>query len=97
MSATHQVSTSYEGGMKFKSEINGHELFLDVAEADGGENAGPRPKALLLTSLMGCTGMDVAALLKKMQVANQIFNNQEESSTNDSELSPEEENIDEDL
>jgi hypothetical protein len=35
--------------------------------------------------------------LKKMQVANQIFNNQEESSTNDSELSPEEENIDEDL
>ena len=73
MSATHQVSTSYEGGMKFKSEINGHELFLDVAEADGGENAGPRPKALLLTSLMGCTGMDVAALLKKMQVEVESF------------------------
>jgi putative redox protein len=68
MSALHRVSTSFEGGMKFKSEINGHELFLDVAEEDGGENAGPRPKALLLTSLMGCTGMDVASLLKKMHV-----------------------------
>ena len=41
--------------------------------------------------------VDDAMFLKKMQVANQIFNNQEESSTNDSELSPEEENIDEDL
>jgi hypothetical protein len=35
--------------------------------------------------------------LRKMQVANQIFNNQEESTPSDSELSPEEENIDEDL
>lgn len=41
--------------------------------------------------------VDDAMFLRKMQVANQIFNNQEESSTNDSELSPEEENIDEDL
>lgn len=68
MSALHRVSTSYEGGMKFISNVNGHNLFLDVAEEDGGENSGPRPKALLLTSLMGCTGMDVASLLKKMHV-----------------------------
>lgn len=73
MSTTHQVSSSYEGGMQFKAEINGHEFFLDVAESDGGDNAGPRPKALLLTSLMGCTGMDVAALLKKMQVEVESF------------------------
>ena len=41
--------------------------------------------------------VDDAMFLKKMQVANQIFNNQEESTPSDSELSPEEENIDEDL
>ncbi len=68
MSTIHRVTASYEGGMKFNSEINGHTFSMDVAEADGGLNSGPRPKALLLTSLMGCTGMDVAALLKKMQV-----------------------------
>ncbi len=41
--------------------------------------------------------VDDAMFLKKMQVANQIFNNQEESTPSDSDLSPEEENIDEDL
>jgi putative redox protein len=29
---------------------------------------GPRPKPLLLSALAGCTGMDVVAILKKMQV-----------------------------
>jgi hypothetical protein len=41
--------------------------------------------------------MNDVMFLKKMQVANQIFNHQEESSTNDFELSTEEENIDEDF
>lgn len=41
--------------------------------------------------------MNDAVFLKKMEVANQIFNNQEESTPIDSELNPEEENIDEEL
>ncbi len=29
---------------------------------------GPRPKPLMMVALAGCTGMDVAAILKKMRV-----------------------------
>ena len=40
---------------------------IDAAEAVGGTNKGLRPKALMLTSLAGCSGIDVASLLKKMR------------------------------
>ena len=35
MSTIHSVTASYEGGMKFNAEINGHTFSMDVAEADG--------------------------------------------------------------
>lgn len=35
---------------------------------DGGTNLGPRPKALMLVSLAGCTGFDVVLILNKMRV-----------------------------
>lgn len=54
--------------MAFETELNGHKLIVDVDKESGGEDLGMRPKALMLASLMGCTGMDVAALMKKMQV-----------------------------
>ena len=54
--------------MKFDTEVNGHHIILDAAEDVGGENAGPRPKALMLSALAGCTGMDVVTILQKMRV-----------------------------
>jgi putative redox protein len=55
--------------MQFVSQINGaHELTIDTTEAGGGQDSGPSPKPLLLTSLGGCTGMDVVSLLNKMHV-----------------------------
>ncbi len=54
--------------MRFETEINGHKLILDAAEDNGGTNQGPRPKALMLAALAGCTGMDVISILKKMRV-----------------------------
>ncbi len=64
----HNISLEHIDGMAFKTEVDGHELILD-AEADfGGKDRGPRPKPLLLVSLLGCTGMDVVSLLNKMRV-----------------------------
>jgi putative redox protein len=40
---------------------------IDAAPESGGEGKGVRPKALMLTSLAGCTGMDIVSLLKKMR------------------------------
>jgi len=54
--------------MAFEAEINNHTIIMDVDHVNGGDNLGPRPKALSLVSLAGCTGMDVISLLKKMKV-----------------------------
>ena len=64
----HEVTTKSLGGMAFKSIIDGHEIIMDAHEEVGGKNLGPIPKPMLLSSLSGCTGMDVMALLKKMRV-----------------------------
>lgn len=62
------LETNWAEGMRFETEINGHKLILDAAEDNGGTNQGPRPKALMLAALAGCTGMDVISILKKMRV-----------------------------
>jgi putative redox protein len=64
----HHITSRHHHGMAFKTNINGHELIIDAAEEFGGTNQGPRPKALLLKALAGCTGMDVVSLLNKMRV-----------------------------
>ena len=40
---------------------------IDAAEEVGGTNNGLRPKALMLSSLAGCSGLDIVSLLKKMR------------------------------
>lgn len=54
--------------MAFEAEIDDHILLMDTDEMSGGNNMGPRPKALSLVSLAGCTGMDVISILKKMKI-----------------------------
>jgi len=62
------VNVSWDGGMAFVAHQDGHELVLDTDAANGGQDRGPRPKALLLTGLAGCTGIDVVSILHKMRV-----------------------------
>ena len=54
-------------GMNFIGDLDGHEIPIDAEAAVGGQDRGPRPKGLLLTSLAGCTAMDVISILRKMQ------------------------------
>lgn len=54
--------------MAFDIELNKHHFTIDADPKFGGENRGPKPKGLLLSSLAGCTGMDVVSILKKMKV-----------------------------
>jgi putative redox protein len=62
------VDLKWSGNMAFETEMNGHKLILDASPENGGEDKGPRPKALMLLALAGCTGMDVVSILKKMRV-----------------------------
>jgi putative redox protein len=45
-----------------------HWVTMDGPEHVGGSNAGARPKELVLMALAGCTGSDVASILKKKRV-----------------------------
>lgn len=70
----HNVETAWQGKMKFDSVVSGHHVIIDASAEVGGENAGPRPKELMLTALAGCTGMDVVSILDKMRVELDGFN-----------------------
>ena len=65
----HFVSTRYNEGMAFTSDINGHALRTDTSADDGGNDSGPSPKRLMLAAFAGCTGIDIVSILNKMKVA----------------------------
>ncbi|HSN09141.1 MAG TPA: OsmC family protein [Hanamia sp.] len=66
--ATSTINAVFKGGMNFTADVNGHKIEIDTEESRGGKNLGTRPKALMLASLAGCTGLDVVGILKKMRV-----------------------------
>ncbi|HCE53956.1 MAG: OsmC family protein [Lutibacter sp.] len=63
----NKIEVSWKGQMLFESVAPEGTVIIDAAEEAGGQGKGLRPKALMLTSLAGCTAMDVASLLKKMR------------------------------
>lgn len=64
-----KVTTKWLGEMRFEStNPSGHNLFIDAGEENGGKGEGYRPKALMLSGLAGCSGLDVASLIKKMKL-----------------------------
>lgn len=66
--ASNTIKADFISGMNFSANINGHTIQIDSDEAGGGTNLGPRPKALMLVSLAGCTGFDIVSILNKMRV-----------------------------
>ena len=62
------ISAIWLNDLAFEAEVDGHKIYMDSSQEHGGKNTGPRPKPLMMVALAGCTGMDVAALLKKMRV-----------------------------
>lgn len=70
----NKINVAWTGDMAFEAEVNDFKIALDADEKVGGNNSGPRPKALTLVSLGGCTGMDVISILAKMRVKPDKFN-----------------------
>jgi putative redox protein len=66
--STAKIHIDWQGDMAFETELDGHKFTIDASPEAGGNNLGPRPKALMLIALAGCTGMDVVSILKKMRV-----------------------------
>lgn len=65
----HNVTTTWKGKMQFEAtNPSGEILLMNAGEENGGEGAGLRPKAMMLASLAGCSGLDVASLIEKMKL-----------------------------
>lgn len=64
---TNTVTTIWKENMLFESDNpSGDTIYMDAPD-EGIENRGLRPKAMMLSSLAGCSGLDVISLLKKMR------------------------------
>ena len=70
---TNRIEVSWKGQMLFESVAPEGTVMIDAAEEVGGQGKGLRPKAMMLTSLAGCTAMDIASLLKKMRAEVEDF------------------------
>lgn len=63
------AGVTWKGNLAFEAETgSGHRFMLDTKPEVGGEGKGSLPMEVLLVSLAGCTGMDVASILKKKRV-----------------------------
>lgn len=68
MADTIQAKLTWESGMAFSGRTgSGHDLHMDAATDNGGEDSAPRPLEAFLAALGGCTGMDVVSILRKMR------------------------------
>ena len=68
------VKLVWQRGLAFDAYTPGQEkpLTLDGEEKFGGRGYGYNAKPLMLVALAGCTGMDVASLMKKMRTDEQV-------------------------
>lgn len=68
------VTTEWKGGMTFESNNpSGISVVMDTAIEGTDHRNGLSPKAMMLSSLAGCTGLDVVSVLDKMRVADYTF------------------------
>lgn len=64
-----KVTTQWKGNMVFESDNpRWDSIMMDASEDFGGTNSGMAPKAMMLSSLAGCSGLDVVSVLNKMRV-----------------------------
>ena len=69
MGSTNHITTRWTGDMSFESNNpSGHTFQIDASPDEGGRGEGLRPKALMLSSLAGCSGLDVAFIVRKMKL-----------------------------
>ncbi len=72
---THTITTNWKENMILESDNpHGNHVLMETDPNFGGTNAGLNPKALMLSSIGGCTGLDVLSLFKKMRVEVKDFN-----------------------
>jgi len=66
---SNKVTTEWVGGMQFKSDNpSGKTVIMDTDVEGTDVRFGLSPKAMMLSSLAGCSGLDIVSVLEKMKV-----------------------------
>lgn len=68
-----ELTGRQNGALSFEIKQDSFTYTVDASPGSGGEGKGPTPKGLLLGGLIGCTGMDVADILRKMKQSYRSF------------------------
>ena len=64
-----KITTHWRGNMTFESDNpRWPSIMMDASKDFGGTNSGMAPKAMMLSSLAGCSGLDIISILNKMKV-----------------------------
>ena len=64
-----KVTIHWRGNMVFESDNpRWQSIMMDASKDFGGTNSGMAPKAMMLSSLAGCSGLDIVSILNKMKV-----------------------------
>ena len=79
----HSIKTVWKVNNIFETDVDGHNIVIDLAKDAGGDDAGPRPKKFVLVAAAGCSGLDVVEIVKKMRIDIKGFNIQIESDVTD--------------
>lgn len=67
--ASNIVTTTWQKNLLFKSDNPlGGSLLMDTSFKNGGNETGLSPKALMLSSLAGCSGLDVVMIADKKRI-----------------------------
>ena len=71
---SHKTTTHWKGGMLFESDNpSGKSVSMDNVVEGQTERFGLSPKAMMLSSLAGCSGVDIVEILEKMKVIDYKF------------------------
>ena len=66
---SHKITTHWKGGLTFESDNpSGNSVVMDTAIEGKNQRYGLSPKAMMLSSLAGCSALDVISILDKMNV-----------------------------
>ncbi|MGC6438954.1 MAG: OsmC family protein [Flavobacteriaceae bacterium] len=67
----HKTTTHWKGGMLFESDNpSGNHVLMDTITSENTTQKGLSPKAMMLSSIAGCSGIDIVDILKKMKITN---------------------------
>lgn len=70
-----KITTRWKGGLTFESDNpSGKHVTMDTSIEGQEERFGLSPKAMMLSSLAGCSALDVISILDKMNVSLDDFN-----------------------